>query len=80
MRILIDGVSHDVPSPMTLAAALVLLRPTGARRSVSGQPRLPLCGMGTCHECRVNVDGQQSVRSCLVDVRDGMVVHTSDVP
>jgi D-hydroxyproline dehydrogenase subunit gamma len=76
MRIVIDGEAHQVAEPMTLAAALVLLCPGGTWRSVSGQLRLPVCGMGTCHECRVTVDGQPSVRACLMDVRDGMVVQT----
>jgi sarcosine oxidase, subunit alpha len=36
------------------------------------------CGIGHCYECRVTVDGVPDVRSCLVQVRDGMCVslHT----
>jgi sarcosine oxidase subunit alpha len=32
------------------------------------------CGIGHCFECRVTVDGIPDVRSCLVEVREGMRV------
>ena len=46
------------------------------RTSVTGQARAPLCGMGTCFEWRVTIDGVPHQRSCLVPVRDGMTVVT----
>lgn len=42
---------------------------------VSGQPRAPLCLMGVCFDCLVEVDGRQNVQSCLVEVRNGMQVR-----
>ena len=44
----------------------------GATRE--GQPRMPLCNMGTCFDCAVSVDGQRLVRACLTEVRDGLHV------
>jgi predicted molibdopterin-dependent oxidoreductase YjgC len=41
---------------------------------VSGQPRAPLCMMGVCFDCLVEVDGRQNVQSCMVEVTDGMQV------
>ncbi len=41
------------------------------RRSATGEPRGPLCGMGTCFECRVTIDGVPHRRSCAEIVRDG---------
>jgi sarcosine oxidase subunit alpha len=32
--------------------------------------------MGTCHECRVTVDGVPHRRACLEIVREGMEVQT----
>lgn len=29
------------------------------RRSVSGEPRAPVCGMGVCHECAIDLDGRR---------------------
>ncbi len=42
---------------------------------VSGEPRGPFCGMGSCFECELTVDGRRGVRACLVRVHDGMTVH-----
>lgn len=59
-------------------AAVLAQAGVPARRSVSGQPRAPLCGMGVCFECRVRIDGQAHVRACLTTVREGMKVETDD--
>jgi sarcosine oxidase subunit alpha len=47
------------------------------RRSTTGEPRAPLCGMGICYECRVTLDGVAHRRACLVPVAAGMVVRTT---
>ena len=44
------------------------------RRSLSGETRGALCGMGSCFECRARVDGQ-IVRTCLLPVQDGMQIE-----
>ena len=45
-----------------------------AIRRSTGEPRAPLCLMGVCFDCLVEVDGRQNVQSCMVDVREGMNV------
>lgn len=61
----------------TLAAALLAGGVDVFRHSVVGnQPRAPYCLMGVCFECLVTVDGVQNRQSCLMEVRDGMVVHS----
>jgi hypothetical protein len=77
----IDGETCRVPFDTTVAAAIAEHRAArglgpGFRRSVSGMPRGPLCGMGICFECRALVDGRVLVRTCLVPCRDGMEVCT----
>jgi aerobic-type carbon monoxide dehydrogenase small subunit (CoxS/CutS family) len=42
---------------------------------VSGAPRAPLCLMGSCFDCLVQVDGQANVQACMVRVKDGMQVQ-----
>lgn len=42
---------------------------------VSGAPRAPLCLMGVCFECLVEVDGQPNVQACMLEVREGMNVR-----
>lgn len=60
----------------TLAMALLNAGVVPFRQTpVSGQPRAPLCLMGACFDCLVEVDGQQNVQSCMVEVCDGMQVR-----
>lgn len=76
VTILVDGVPRRADANATLAASLFAVGITAFRRDLNGQPRAPLCGMGTCFECRVTVDGVAEVRACLEPVRDGMRVET----
>ncbi|ALN59951.1 MULTISPECIES: 2Fe-2S iron-sulfur cluster-binding protein [Lysobacter] len=77
VRLDIDGVAVEVPAGASVAAAVALAAPH-FRRSRSGQPRAPLCGMGVCFECRVRIDGVEHQRSCLVPAREGMRVACDD--
>jgi D-hydroxyproline dehydrogenase subunit gamma len=78
VRISVDGHPLIVPRGTSLAAALMGMDVAAFRRSVSGEPRGPLCGMGSCFECRVTVDGRPHVRACLQPVHDGMEVVTGE--
>ncbi|WP_109471867.1 (2Fe-2S)-binding protein [Ornithinimicrobium cavernae] len=60
----------------TLAAALMAHGVEGVSLTRDGEPRQPLCNMGTCFDCAVTVDGRSLVRSCLTPVEDGMEVHS----
>ncbi len=70
----IDGKTVKVSCRASVASAIWIAG--GFRRSVSGQPRGPLCGMGTCFECRATVDGGKHVRTCVLTCREGMDVRT----
>jgi predicted molibdopterin-dependent oxidoreductase YjgC len=65
LTVRVNGTPVIVPAGSTVAVA-VLLSTGACRTSVSGQPRAPFCGMGTCFECRVEIDGQSHQRSCQV--------------
>ncbi len=75
VEIRVDGRTLAVPAGATLAAALLGAGVLRFRSSVDGAPRAPLCGMGTCFECRVTVDGEPHRRACLVEVAAGMRVE-----
>ena len=77
VTILVNGVPRRVPADAMLATALLGLGITTFRGDSTGAGRAPICGMGTCHECRLTVDGTAEVRSCLVGVREGMHVETA---
>lgn len=57
--------SVTVPANATVAVA-VMLSEGVCRTSISGEPRAPLCGMGTCFECRVEINEVRHLRSCQV--------------
>jgi sarcosine oxidase subunit alpha len=61
-----------------VAAAVLAAGVNTFRRSVSGEARGPLCGMGICFECRVNVNGVAHVRSCQTLCENGMDVRTDE--
>lgn len=71
----INGQRLCVSAGSTVAAA-VLMAQTTFRRSVTGEARAPLCGMGICYECRVTINGQAHARSCQIVCVEGMEVQT----
>jgi len=74
----VNGRPVTVPEGSTVAAAVALSGAISFRRSVSGQARAPLCGMGICFECRVTISGQPHARSCQILCRGGMDVQTDE--
>ena len=70
----IAGRRVRVPKGVTVQAALQAAGHTALRRSLSGEPRGALCGMGSCSECRAVVDGHL-LSTCLTPVQDGMTVE-----
>lgn len=74
--VMIDGQAVHVRRGASVAAALATLAAPGvARRSVGGELRAPLCGMGVCHECRVLIDGWRRL-ACQTVCQNGMRVET----
>ncbi|WP_031499528.1 2Fe-2S iron-sulfur cluster-binding protein [Bryobacter aggregatus] len=76
-RITINGKAHDVPNGASVAAVLMNLG-LSPRRSVQGEARGPVCGMGICMECRVTIDGLAHCRGCQTLTREGMKVLTDE--
>jgi D-hydroxyproline dehydrogenase subunit gamma len=76
VSISINGKGVKLPAGSTVAAALELAGLSAVRKSVGGEPRGPLCGMGICFECRVTIDGQPHQRACQTLCREGMEVLT----
>lgn len=76
-----DGRVLQVQEGVSVAAALLSAGVSRFRTSVvSDAPRAPYCMMGVCFECLVEIDGQASRQSCLVQVRDGMKIQTQRGP
>ena len=88
MVVHVDGQAVTVPAGVCVVAALVLAdgladaladglaQALCTRRSVTGEARFALCGMGYCQECRVTIDGQPHQLACQRACRAGMVIAT----
>lgn len=76
VTIVADGRELRVAAGTSVAAALLAAGVGSFRLSVGGEARAPLCGMGTCYECRVAIDGVPLRRACLITVREGMRVSS----
>jgi hypothetical protein len=77
VSIFIDGTPLTVPAFTTVAAALALHDVRASRRSVTGEARAVLCGMGVCQECRVTIDGRAHTLGCQIACRDDIRIETS---
>jgi len=75
ITIRINGVDVSVLQGTTVAVAMTASG-DACRRSVSGEPRGALCGMGICFECRAVINGCPHVRSCQILCEPGMDVRT----
>ncbi|MEJ7617274.1 MAG: (2Fe-2S)-binding protein [Pyrinomonadaceae bacterium] len=78
IAVMVNGIHIAVPLGSTVAAALLNAGVTAFRRSVRNEARAPLCGMGICYECRVTIDGQGHLRSCMILCANGMDVRTDE--
>jgi sarcosine oxidase subunit alpha len=76
----VDGAEVHAEAGWSVAAALLNAGIGRFRDSVSGEPRGPLCAMGICFECRVEIDGVPDRRACLEPCRPGLVVATGGRP
>jgi sarcosine oxidase subunit alpha len=76
VKLQVNGKALVVPEGTIVAAAIARAGVARFRRSVSGQGRGPLCGMGICMECRVTINGREQSRSCQILCMEGMEVQT----
>jgi predicted molibdopterin-dependent oxidoreductase YjgC len=72
----VNGATVRVDRGAMISAAVAAAGVSAFRKSVTGEPRGPLCGMGICFECRVTVNGRAHVRSCQAVCEEGMEVRT----
>jgi sarcosine oxidase subunit alpha len=75
VRLTVDGHAVEVAAGSSVAAAIAHAGQS-FRRSLSGERRSALCGMGVCFECRVTIDGVAQQQACMLPVRAGMQVVT----
>lgn len=73
----VDGRPVPARDGDSVAAALLIAGYVPLRHTpLSGAPRTPVCMMGVCFECLVQIDDQPNMQACMVPVRDGMRIRT----
>ncbi len=78
VTIRVDGVAIAAHDGETVATALLAVGLRAVRTSaIRREPRGPLCLMGTCQDCAVEIDGAIDL-ACQRFVRDGMVIALVD--
>lgn len=75
LEVRLNGQPIRVKAGSSVLSALQNAGSRELRRSLSGEARGPLCGMGVCFECRVSVNGVP-VRSCQTPVQAGQRIET----
>jgi D-hydroxyproline dehydrogenase subunit gamma len=74
-----DGTAMTAEVGQTVGAALLAAGIRSWRWTRGGgRPRGLFCGIGACFDCLIDVNGDRAVRACLVSVREGDEVRTSD--
>lgn len=77
IKLRVNNREISVAEGSSVAAAVLASEAQSFRRSLSGEPRFPLCGMGICFECRVTIGGVPNQRSCQIAAENGMEIETA---
>ncbi len=73
----INGQLVQVPAGQRVVAALLAAGVRVFRHSTNlHAPRSIFCGMGTCFECLVTIDGIPNQRACMIRIQPGMRIRT----
>lgn len=78
VNLTVNGIPVEVPAGTTAIAALIAAGTFRTRRSVTGQLRFAVCGIGQCQECRVSIDGKANVLACRALCKQGMQIVTGE--
>lgn len=68
----LDGVGMTAVEGQSIAGALIAAGVIAWRRTrFDDRPRGVFCGIGSCFDCLITVNGEPNVRACLAQVREG---------
>jgi predicted molibdopterin-dependent oxidoreductase YjgC len=75
VTLVLDGEPVTAYEGESVAALLLAEGHVATRVTATGAPRGVFCGMGTCFDCLVVVDGVPNTRACTTWVREGLEVR-----
>ena len=77
IQITVDGEKIEAFEDEPIAAALIA---SGKKvfhwTDKKSDPQGYFCAIGVCNACRMIVDGEPNVRTCVTSVKEGMIVQT----
>lgn len=76
ITVYVNGKPVQVPEGASAATAINKAGEISFRQSVKGDERAPLCGMGICFECRVEIDGEPHQLACKRTCCNGTEIKT----
>lgn len=78
VTVTVDGHRITTDAGRTVAAVLMIAQERlGWRKTrFQNEERGLFCGIGVCFDCLVSVDGEPSMRACLIRVAEGMIIET----
>lgn len=76
IKLWLNGRQVETVQGASVAALLMNEELAVTRRSVQGQSRFAVCGMGVCQECRVQINSHPHQLACQTVCEAGMVIQT----
>ena len=76
VEVQVDGVAMRAAKGQTIAALLIALDAHAWGRMPKVESREARCGIGTCNDCVVTVDGLPRGKACLMPIQEGMQILT----
>lgn len=77
IHVKIDEKEYHIPQGWSVATAISHVKGVdGYRVTEHDHPRAPMCHMGVCYECSVDVAGKGRVRGCMVQATEGLTINT----
>ena len=74
-----NGQSLTAAEGQSVAAALLAIQERVTRHTrIAGKPRGIFCGIGTCFDCLLIIDGLSNQRSCIIEIKEGMVLEVQN--
>ena len=76
LEVEVDGIIVKCRAGDSVSAVVLMTGSKPYRRNVvSGDARAPLCMMGVCFECLIEIDGLPNQQGCLRTVEQGMRIR-----
>jgi predicted molibdopterin-dependent oxidoreductase YjgC len=79
IRISVNGRKTNASKGETVLAALLAAGYRVLRKDKNGHVRGAFCGMGICYDCLVTINGIQNMRSCMIEVEEGMEIWIDEL-